>query len=198
MNGKIKSLFSCILIVSFMTIMSCASLGSKANISRPGALSKINCISLTEPVLMQKDGKNKIEISDKLWYDNARHRILYAVKEHGLESMICNDSLRGIIENITLEQNDPTLYDRALQIDQTAATAVLRTELEIKVGDNHKGDSNVIMRLHDIETDEIILDIEFNTKWGVNYVTKPTVIMTIRDGISGAMGKLAESMNRVM
>jgi len=198
MHKKTLYIFSGLLIVTIMTIMSCASMGSRVAVIQPESLTNVKCIALSEPVLRQTNDKILSEVTDELWHINARHRLLYAIKEHGLIDKICNDSLREILENITLEQDDPDLYLKAMQIDKANASAILKTELEIKVGDNHKGDSKILMRLHDIETDDIILEIKFNTRWGVAYVSKPTVIMTIRDGISGAVQTLAKSLNKSM
>ena len=195
---RINSLYfsTGLLITTMLMLVSCASLGSRVTQIQPESLKQVECITLTEPVLKLKEGKKLIDVDDQIWIENARHRLLYAFKEHNLMDKICNDDLMTIIENMTLDQDDPALVQKAYEYNDPGASAVLTTRLEIKAGDNHKGDSEVIMRLQDINTNEIILELKFNTKWGVNYITKPTVIMSIRDGLSGAVQSLAESFEK--
>ena len=196
MNKKIYYLLILPLMAIIFCLVSCATLGSYAKIERPEKVGQVKCIALTEPVLTQKIDRTMSEATDETWYTVANTRFLYALSEYGMTDYICDNDLREIIDSATRDDADLERYRRVIARSNQNVDAILKTEMEIRLKDDNKGDTYVTMQLIDAKTEEVIINTKFNTMWGVSYVNKPTTLMTIRDGITGAVKQLADKMKK--
>ncbi|PKK82767.1 MAG: hypothetical protein CVT49_11880 [candidate division Zixibacteria bacterium HGW-Zixibacteria-1] len=196
MNNKLTGYVIAFFLFTIIILISCATLGSKVRVQQPETLKQLKCIVLTEPVLTQKSGETVTAATDETWHELVDTRFLYALEENGLVDFICDDDLKDVINNATKDQADLDRYHQAIERPVANAEAILKTKMEIRLKDDNKGDSYVTMQLHDANTGGIILEIEFNTMWGKGYVNKPTTLMTIRDGISGAVKLLADQLRK--
>ncbi|MEW5924543.1 MAG: hypothetical protein AB1746_11205 [Candidatus Zixiibacteriota bacterium] len=196
MNRKLYYLSALVLILAICWVISCATFGSYAKVKAPEKMKLVKCIALTEPVLNQKLGRTISKATDETWYNLVNTRFLYALAENGMLDYICDDDLKDVISRATRDKADLEKYHMAMARPGQNTDAVLKTEMEIRLKEDNKGDTYVIMQLLDAKTEDVIIDVKFNTMWGVGYVNKPTTLMTIRDGISGAVEQLANQMKK--
>lgn len=196
MKRKIYCLLVLLLLAVMFGIISCAAIGSYSKVKAPDKMKQVKCISLTEPELAQKTDKVTSKNVDETWRNAVNTRFLYALSENGLTDYICDDDMKDIINGAAGGDADLERYHRVIARMDQNADAILKTEMEIRSKHDNKGDTYINMQLLDPKTNDVILDIKFNTLWGVGYVNKPTVLMTIRDGINGAVKQLAGQMKK--
>lgn len=208
MNNQLLSIISLAILLS---VVSCASLGTKINVVTPEAISSIREVAIWPIALFPLTNKLHekfpelidtmlawdpvFEISSISLSKSAEEILLVELNRTKLFKI---KSSKDVSRNISKKNSKYSRFDRVNWQDYKdviSADIVLISTIRFE---REAGGANsyVTLTLYNRSTGAIVIESKFNTKWGKSYLGSQDVYTTLPDAIEGAVNGLANELRK--